>query len=644
VTGHGTNPPFDACPGSLRRALPAWKSLISNKVILRIVESGYRIPFHTLPPLTRNPPGFQFPADPDKRRALQEEVVELLRKRAIEIADPNTPGFYSRLFAVPKRGTSKWRPILDLSFLNGYITCPRFKMETIASVRLAIRREDWVTSVDLRDAYQHVDIHPSSRRYLRFRWDNTLYQYTVLPFGLSTAPLVFTKVTKELASLVHREGIRLRMYLDDWLTPAPSQSSCLNHSRRVTELTERLGFQIRLEKSELTPTQSFQYLGMQVDTVAFTVSPSRSRLADLWSLLTKLRKKSVCKYRTLLSLLGKMESVSRLLPLARAHKRPLQRGVAARVSPLGGMDQLIPLGEWFREATLQWTLLDWLNSAVPIQSPKPDVYLYTDASKLGWGAHTLNWEARGVWLKQEASHHINQLELEAVRRALKAAHQEVTGKSVVVCGDNTTTLSYLRQQGGTRSSTMSIMAENILQWCQDRNTHLTVSFVPGRLNTVADLLSRSSQVLQTEWTIAHHALNKLWSAWGRSMVDLFANRFTHRLPLYVSPVRDTAAIAVDAFAMTWEGLDAYAYPPTTLLPRVIAKYVSERPRLILVAPFWPPAPWFPELSSLSHVPPIPLGLDSRSLIQPRTGVGHVAPETLKLTAWLLCGRNCGHVA
>jgi hypothetical protein len=614
-------------------------------VIQGIVEKGYRIPFHTPPPLTWDLPGFQFPADRDKSKVLQTEVEELLRKGAIEvISDQGSPGFYSRLFAVPKKGTQQWRPILDLSILNTYVECPKFKMETIASIRLAIRRGDWATSIDLQDAYQHIDIHPASRRFLRFRWGDTVYQYTVLPFGLSTAPLVFTKVTRELASKAHLENIRLRMYLDDWLTLHQSQTGCLQSSKRVLEMTEELGFLVKWTKSDLTPSQSFQYLGVQFDTVAYTVRPSDSRIEELYRMLVKLRGRERCTHRHLLQLLGRMESVSLLLPLARVFKRPLQRGVAQRVSnasPLG-VDQIIQLGPWFLAATSQWVQTHWLHSSVLIQPPKPDLYLYTDASKSGWGGHSLNWQVRGVWSKQEAKHHINQLELEAVRRTLKAAAHLVTAKSVVVCGDNTTTLAYLRKQGGTRSRALSEMAEATLVWCQDRATNLVVQFVPGHLNTVADSLSRHSQVLPTEWTIAHRALNKLWAAWGKAMIDLFANRFTHRLPLYVSPVQDTGAMHIDAFAMTWEGLDAYAYPPQALLPRVIAKYVSERPRLILVAPFWPRAMWFPELSSLSHENPIPLNLNSRTLVQPRSGVGHSNPDLLQLSAWLLCGRNCIH--
>ena len=70
--------------------------------------------------------------------------------------------------------------------------------------------------------------------------------------------------------------------------------------------------------------------------------------------------------------------------------------------------------------------------------------------------------------------------------------------------------------------------------------------------------------------------------------DLFATRFNHKLPQFVSPVPDSLAVAVDALTLTWEDLDAYAFPPTAILGKVVEK-LQDSPcrRLILIAPGWP---------------------------------------------------------
>jgi hypothetical protein len=61
----------------------------------------------------------------------------------------------------------------------------------------------WTTSLDLMDAYFHIPFVPAFRKCLRFVWDNTVYQFRSLPFGISTAPLVFTRVFQTVIAHLH---------------------------------------------------------------------------------------------------------------------------------------------------------------------------------------------------------------------------------------------------------------------------------------------------------------------------------------------------------------------------------------------------------------------------------------------------------
>ena len=100
--------------------------------VVEALRVGYRIPFDRLPPLSERP--LSLPAySPQSIRgvALTQELQDLLRKGAVEPA-PESPGFYSRLFLVQKASGS-WRPIIDLSTLNDYITSAHFHMETSVS-------------------------------------------------------------------------------------------------------------------------------------------------------------------------------------------------------------------------------------------------------------------------------------------------------------------------------------------------------------------------------------------------------------------------------------------------------------------------------------------------------------------------------
>ena len=611
-----------------------------------VIRSGYRLPWKTVkPPLSPSPMAFPPPREEAAIEALDSEVRSLLKKGAIEkISSPTSPGFYGRIFVVPK-SSGGWRPVLDLSTLNSFLEDLSFRMETAMSVREAIHQGDWSVSMDLTDAYFHIMIHPTDRKFLRFVWNREVFQYKALPFGLAPAPWVFTKITRELCRFVRGQGIRLRVYLDDWLLLAASEDLCARQCRRILDLCSSLGFVLNKEKSDLTPSQRFVYLGMAFDTIAWTISPSPERLTRLQTLLSSFHSKSSVTARQLAALLGVLESLAMLLPLGRLHKRLVQRWVRERwTQSLQPWSLRIPLDQHFWKALKQWSNRRWLSQGVPIVRPAPEEELFTDASTVGWGAHVSSLTACGTWEAAIQSAHINVLELEAVFRAIKSFLSFLKGKHVLVNTDNTTVACYLNKQGGARSCTLSQRTEHLLLWAQSHDLMIVAKYVPGRINILADALSRSHMVLPSEWTLAHSVLCPIWEAWHKPMIDLFATKFSKRLPLYVSPVPDPEAWAVDALSFSWTNLQGYAFPPFPILGKVLRKAREDSASLILVAPHWPAQAWFPDLLALSHVPPIKFRLSPKALVQPRSGVPHANPDLLNLHAWLLCGALCPHEA
>ena len=110
--------------------------------------------------------------------------------------------------------------MIDLSYLNEFLVIDIFKMETTSSIMAAMKQNDWTTSIDLIDAYFHILMSNTAMKYLRFVVNGKVYQFHAFPFRLAMAPLIFTGGMSEVVAYAHRKGVRLHMYLDDWLVRA----------------------------------------------------------------------------------------------------------------------------------------------------------------------------------------------------------------------------------------------------------------------------------------------------------------------------------------------------------------------------------------------------------------------------------------
>ena len=285
---------------------------------------GYSLPFSSLPPLT-SPVFLASYQNPEKRRALHDAVKEMEMKGAIEVVRTPSPGFYSRLFLVPKAGGT-WRPIIDLSVLNTHIQCPSFKMETNGSLLKALQKGQWLIILDLKDAYFHIPIHPSYRQYLRFCHEGVVWQFQALPFGLNTAPRVFTEVTAPVVAYAHLNGVSLHVYLDDWLLNPISEELAKQQTQWLLDLCARLGWVVNVEKSSLTPSHvdSTFYLGISLDTSVGLAYPSERRIERWLSISEDFLAGQAQPALLWLRLLGHLASLEKLVPYGRLRIRPIQ--------------------------------------------------------------------------------------------------------------------------------------------------------------------------------------------------------------------------------------------------------------------------------------------------------------------------------
>ena len=490
-----------------------WLDLGANLIVVQILREGYHLPFRIRPKLTRNPMVISCYVNPHRNSYLVEALHQLIAKNAIEIVqNPKSLGFFNRLFLVPKPN-KKWRPIEDLSKLNLFLKVEKFKMETPETIRTSLQQGEWVTSIDFKDAYFHIPIHQRSRKYLRFHVQGQTYQFKALPFGLSTAPMEFTVIAKEVKLMAISKGIRIHQYLDDWLVRASSHLLCLEHAQQLVQICQELGWLVNVEKSELKPKQVFEFVGYQFDIQSGRVRPTLDRWQTLQGKIQTLLSLPACQVRQFMSLIGLLTATEKQVHLGRLHMRPIQWHLKNNWRVPESLEKIIPLPRSLHPHLRWWLEEDNVLQGQPLHPLKHALQIFTDASKEGWGAHLNERTARGDWSVPENKLHINYLELKAVFLALKEFQDLCINNIVLVATDNTTVVAYINKEGGMRSGPLCALLWRILTWCTRKQVTLKARHIPGRLNVLADKLSILGQPIQTEWSLLPQVFEAICCRW-----------------------------------------------------------------------------------------------------------------------------------
>ena len=544
------------------------------------------------------------------------------------------PRLLFQTFVVPK-SNGGWRPVIDLSTLNRSLVVPHFKMETPESIRLSLRQGHWSTSIDLSDAYLHIPVHPRHRKYLRFFAGGKAYQFKDTPFGLATIPGLFTSLMKEVIKIASSLGISLNVYLDDILISGDQSDSCHTDTQQTKFLLLVLGWVINIAKSSLVPSQVFPFVGYGYNLIKGFVFPLQDRILAIRSVVNTIRGKSHTSARDLMSLLGLLTATEKLVHLGRLHMRPIQWFLKDHWNHTQPLDRQIPVLPQLVEALSWWLKPANLTHQVPLHRPSPMVEVYTDASIHGWGGHCLDQIAQGVWSTPWQGMHINVLEMRAVLLSLQHFVAQLQHKVVLIRTDNSTVLSYITKQGGTHSRELALLTRDLLLWANRHHITLQAQHIAGIRNVVADQLSRSNQILAGEWSLHQQVMRQVSQIWFPPEVDLFATRWNTKLPKFVSPIQDPKAWKVDAMSFPWTELVAYMFPPSSMLNKVVQKLAIDKPKTILIAPWWPTQPWWQSLVKWSVLPAVALPMFPNLLRQPITGLTCPHLKTLQLHAWFL---------
>lgn len=578
--------------GILKHYLHKWAEITNDPVILSWV-SGYKIPF--IKKVIQN-------HLPDQRynslesAQIRESINELLTMGAISECLPCKDQYISSVFVTPK-ANGQFRFILNLKKLNEFVYTEHFKIEDLRTTLKLVNKNYFMCNIDLKDAYFSVPIHEDDRRYLRFKWKGFFYEFNVLPFGLNTAPYVFTKIMRPIFKILRSQGYMSTIYLDDFLLLGDTYQSCLSNVNATVDLLQALGFVINYDKSSLVPNTKCKFLGRIIDSNKMQLYLTDDKRKNIKCMLQKFRNLKVCSIRNFAQLTGLLTSACSGIAYGWLYTKKFERCKYLNlIKSNNNFDRKMTLPN-----SLQGDFLWWIKSIeTAVNYIRKDEYhleIFSDASKTGWGISCGNETASGLWGKEEASMHINYLELLAAYFGLKIFAKNIINRQILLRIDNVTAISYINRMGGIKFPHLNDLSRNIWHWCESRKLFIYASYIQSKQNTVADTESRKTHP-DIEWSLTNNDFNLIVNKFGIPDIDLFASRINKKCDLYISWHRDPDAHAIDAFTVPWNDINFYAFPPFSLILKVLDKIVSDRAEGIIVVPLWPTQPWYPLFKKL----------------------------------------------
>ena len=232
-----------------------------------------------------------------------------------------------------------------------------------------------MTTLDLKDSYLSVPVHKDSQKFLQFLWRNKCYAFQGLCFGLNTAPRIFTKLLKPVAAFLCKRGVRMILYLDDFLILGSTYQEAQSRTALAVFLLESLGFTVNLEKSCLIPTQIIKFLGFVIDSTVEALSLTQEKVVKVKSLCLKAKVTRTMPARQIASVLGTLESCRPAIWQAPLHFRYLQiRMIQALHSSNQNFDATITLDHDSLEELHWWVSnINSVNGS-PIRPPAPTLY------------------------------------------------------------------------------------------------------------------------------------------------------------------------------------------------------------------------------------------------------------------------------
>jgi len=308
---------------------------------------------------------------------------------------------------------------------------------------MLLEANEYLFKFDLKLGYHHLDIHPAQRRYLGFQWGKkgspSYYEFSVLPFGLCTAPYVFTELMRPLIQLWRGCGLIAIIYLDDGIVSVKGEHQTIEASTLVKLDLENAGFVINIEKSSWVPSQDYRMAGFShtVDLAKGRFLVPSGKMEALKTIVNEVRKTPQVPVRKVASVIGKIIAISLgLRPVTRLMTRSLYASLNKRTS---WCQRISLTTEALQELEFWAQQLPHFNGQSIWPRPLAVRVAYSDASSSGYGGYIVehgNLVANGQWSCEEAARSSTWRELRAVKCVLESFQSKLQDERVRWFTDN----------------------------------------------------------------------------------------------------------------------------------------------------------------------------------------------------------------
>ena len=355
--------------------------------------------------------------------------------------------------------------------------------------------EAFMFSFDLKSAYHHIEIFEGHQTYLGFSWRHgssnftKFYVFTVLPFGLSSAPHIFTKTLKPLEKHWRHQGIYIAIFLDDGWAIERDRQVCSSVSKAVKADLGEAGFITNDEKSIWEPCQRIDWLGLTWDSALGTIEIVDRRCAKILATIDSIVDSGfVISARNLASFTGQIISTS---PVSGNISRIMTRHCVLSTLSVQHWEDKIELDQYCIEELRFWRAnLNSLKARDCFLIHKPQRFVYSDASATGCGSvFTLNEEhiCHRLWEPSECSKSSTWRELATTDFSLESFAPVLEG-SLVKWFTGIQSAAKIVEAGSMKLD-LHRLAVKFFQFCAEHNIRLEVQWIPRTENEKADYIS-----------------------------------------------------------------------------------------------------------------------------------------------------------